>query len=139
MDTNPFTVASRVILAGLLAFALTGCGDDPPPPKPAAKAPAPGAPAPPAAKAPEAKPDAAKPAAGARAGADRALAARVKEALLADKSLNAHGIEVDAKDGAVTLFGTVENMARREQAAKIAAAVEGARSVENKLVVVAGS
>jgi hypothetical protein len=138
MDTNPFVVASRVILAGgLLALVLGGCGDDPPPSKPAAKAPAPTAA--PAAKAPEAKPDAARPAAEARAGADRALAARVKEALLADKSLNAHGIEVDAKDGAVTLFGTVENKARREQAAKIAAAVEGARSVENKLVVVAGS
>jgi hyperosmotically inducible protein len=140
MDTNPFVVASRVILAGgLLALVLGGCGDDPPPSKPAAKAPAPAAPAaPPAAKAPEAKPDAGKPAA-ARAGADRALAARVKEALLAEKSLNAHGIEVDAKDGAVTLFGTVENRARREQAAKIAAGVDGARSVENKLVVVAGS
>ena len=138
MDKSPLVVAARVILAGgLLAFVLAGCGDDPPPPKPAAKAPAPAAP--PAAKAPEAKPDAAKPAAEARAGADRALAARVKEALLAEKSLNAHGIEVDARDGAVTLFGTVENMARREQAAKIAAAVEGARSVENKLVVVAGS
>jgi hypothetical protein len=138
MDTNPFVVASRVILAGgLLTSVLAGCGDDPPPSKPAAKAPAPTAA--PAAKAPEAKPDAARPAAEARAGADRALAARVKEALLADKSLNAHGIEVDAKDGAVTLFGTVENKARREQAAKIAAAVEGARSVENKLVVVAGS
>jgi hyperosmotically inducible protein len=141
MHTNPFVIASRVILAGgLLAFVLAACGDDPSASKPAAKAPAPAAPAaPPAAKAPEAKPDAAKPAAEARAGSDRALAARVKEALLAEKSLNAHGIEVDAKDGAVTLFGTVENKARREQAAKIAAAIEGARSVENKLVVVAGS
>jgi hyperosmotically inducible protein len=122
----------------LLTLALSGCGDDPPPPKPVAKAPAPAAPT----TAP--KPDdkaapAAKPADAGRATADRSLAARVKEALLAEKSLNSHGIEVDAKDGAVTLFGTVENKARREQAAKIAAGVDGTRSVENKLVVVAGS
>ena len=71
--------------------------------------------------------------------ADRALAARVKEALLAEKSLNAHGIDVGAKNGTVTLFGTVENKTRLEQAAKIAAGVDGARSVENKLVVVSGS
>lgn len=126
----------RVLAAGILAFGLAACGDDPPPPKPVVKAPAPAAPAAPAA---DAKAAPAKPATEARAGADRALAARVKEALLAEKSLNAHGIEVDAKDGAVTLFGTVENKARREQAAKIAAGVDGTRSIENKLVVVAGS
>ena len=138
MDTKPLAVASRVVLtAGLLAFVLAACGDDPPPPKPVAKAPAPAAA--PAAPAPDAKTDVVKPAADARAGADRSLAARVKEALLADKSLNAHGIEVDAKDGVVTLFGTVANKARREQAAKVAARVDGARSVDNKLVVVAGS
>src|SRR5688572_14780018 len=137
--TRPYCAPPRVILmAGSLALLLAACGEDPKPapPKPAAKAPAPAAPAAPAA---DAKAAPAKPAAEARAGADGALAARVKEALLAEKSLNAHGIEVDAKDGVVTLFGTVENKARREQAAKIAAAVEGARSVENKLVLVAGS
>jgi hyperosmotically inducible protein len=139
MDANPLMIASRVaVAAGLLTFALSGCGDDPPPPKPVAKAPAPAAPT----TAP--KPDdkaapAAKPADTGRATADRSLAARVKEALLSEKSLNSHGIEVDAKDGAVTLFGTVENKARREQAAKIAAGVDGTRSVENKLVVVSGS
>jgi hyperosmotically inducible protein len=142
MDTNPLMVASRVaVAAGLLTFALAGCGDDPPPPKPVAKAPAPAAPAG-SATAPKSDDQAApasKPADAGPATADRSLAARVKEALLAEKSLNAHGIEVDAKGGAVTLFGTVENKARREQAAKIAAGVDGTRSVENKLVVVAGS
>ena len=138
MDTNPLMVASRAaVAAGLLTLALAGCGDDPPPPKPVAKAPAPAAPAPP--KADDKPAPAAKPADAGRATADRSLAARVKDALLAEKSLNAHGIEVDAKDGAVTLVGTVENKARREQAAKIAAGVDGTRSIENKLVVVAGS
>ena len=134
MDTNPLVVA---FAAGLLTFALAGCGDDPPPPKPVAKAPAPAAPAPP--KSDDKAAPASKPADAGPATADRSLAARVKEALLAEKSLNAHGIEVDARGGAVTLFGTVENKARREQAAKIAAGVDGTRSVENKLVVVAGS
>ena len=136
MDTNPLVVASRIaVAAGLLTFALAGCGDDPPPPKPVAKAPAPAA----APKADDKAAPAAKPADAGGTSTDRSLAARVKEALLAEKSLNAHGIEVDARNGAVTLFGTVENKARREQAAKIAAGVDGARSVENKLVVVAGS
>lgn len=138
MDTNPLMVASRAaVAAGLLTLALAGCGDDPPPPKPVAKAPPPAAPAP--SKSDDKAAPSAKPADAGRATADRSLAARVKEALLAEKSLNAHGIEVDAKDGAVTLFGTVENKARREQAAKIAAGVDGTRSIENKLVVVAGS
>ena len=137
MDTSTLVVASRVVLAAGLAFVLAGCGDDPPPPKPVAKAPATAVPAPP--KSDDKAAPAAKPADAGRPTADRSLAARVKEALLAEKSLNAHGIEVDAKDGAVTLFGSVENKARREQAAKIAAGVDGTRSVENKLVVVAGS
>lgn len=139
MDTNPLVVTSRVVLAaGMLAFVLAACGDAPPPPKPAAKAPAPAAP-PSAPKADDKSAAAPKPADAGRAATDRSLAARVKDALLAEKALNAHGIEVDARDGVVTLFGTVENKARRDQAAKIAAGVEGARSVENKLAIVSGS
>ncbi len=137
MDTNPLVVAARVAFAaGLAALVLAGCSDDPPPPKPVAKAPGPAAP--PAGKAEDKSAPAAKPADN-RVAADRVLAERVKDALLAEKSLNAHGIDVDAKGGAVTLFGTVENKAKREQAAKIAAGVDGTRSVENKLVILAGS
>jgi hypothetical protein len=136
MEIKLLVVASRAFLAVGLICTLAGCGDDPPPPKPVAKAPAPAAsPAPNA----EDKPAPAAKPADAGGAADRALAARVKEALLADKGLNAHGIDVGAKNGTVTLFGTVENKARLEQAAKIAAGVDGARSVENKLVVVSGS
>lgn len=129
---------ARVILAAsVLAAGLAACGDDAPPRAPAPKVAPPAAPAAPRADANPAP--AAKPAPAAANAADRSLAARVKDALLAEKALNAHGIEVDAKNGVVTLFGTVDNKARREQAAKIAAGIEGARSVENKLVVVAGS
>ena len=123
------------VAAGVIALSVSGCGDEPKP-KPAPRT------APPAAPAPEAKaaPAPGKPAAAdAQAAADQALAAQVKSALAAETSLNAHRIDVVAKDGAVTLFGTTETKARRETASKIAAAVAGVKSVENKLVVVAGS
>lgn len=42
-------------------------------------------------------------------------------------------------DGSVTLFGTAPTTADREQAARVAAGVDGVRSVKNNLVVVAGS
>jgi hypothetical protein len=120
----------------MLALALAACGDDAPPPPAPKTAP----PSPPAAPAPEAKaPAAPKPAEPARPSADQALADRVKQALRAERSLNAEAIDITAKDGVVALFGTVETRARRETAAKVAAAVAGVKSVENKLAVVAGS
>ncbi|MBI3043124.1 MAG: BON domain-containing protein [Betaproteobacteria bacterium] len=129
--TNPVPRSSGAVIAGLLALALAGCGQETPP-QPAPKA------TPPAA--PEAKaPPAPAPAQPAPASADKALAERVRAALLAERGLNAHGIDVVAKDGAVTLFGTTENKMKREIAAKVAAAVTGVKSVENRLAVVAGS
>lgn len=136
-NARPLVISRFVLPIVILALGLGACSDDAPPPTPRPKVAPPAAPAAPRADAAPAP--VAKPAAPAANTADRSLAARVKDALLAEKALNAHGIEVDARDGVVTLFGTVENKARREQAAKIAARVEGARSVENKLVVVAGS
>ena len=122
--------------AALLAFALSGCGQEPPP-KPAVKVvPVPTLPAPQdAAKAEPAKPSAE----AARAAADKELAGRVKAALGAERNLNAHGIDVVASNGAVTLFGTAETRMKRDIAGKVAAGVEGVRSVENKLAIVAGS
>jgi hyperosmotically inducible protein len=75
----------------------------------------------------------------ARAAADKELAGRVKSALVAERNLNAHGIDVTVKDGVVTLFGTAETRLRRDMAEKIAARVDGVKSVENKLAIVAGS
>jgi osmotically-inducible protein OsmY len=125
-----------ILTATLLAFALSGCGKEPPP-KPVVKDV-------PVAVAPvdqdAGKAEAAKQAAVAtRAAADRELAGRVKAALVAERGLNAHGIDVTAKDGAVTLYGTAETRLRRDMAEKIAARVDGVKSVENKLAVVAGS
>ena len=126
-----------ILAATVLAFALSGCGREPPP-KPVVKdVPVPAQPVvEDAAKAEAAKLAAAQ---AARAAADKELAGRVKAALTAERNLNAHGIDVIAKDGAVTLFGTAETRARRDLAQKIATKVDGVKSVENKLAVVAGS
>jgi hyperosmotically inducible protein len=126
---------SSVVTAALIAFALSGCGQEPQP-KPVVKAvPVPVAPVNQDAE----KAEAAKQAAAARAAADKELAARVKAALGAERTLNAHGIDVVASNGAVTLFGTAETRMKRDVAGKVAAAVEGVKSVENKLAIVAGS
>jgi hypothetical protein len=125
---------STTVAAALLALALSGCGQEPPP-KPAVKV----VPVPPAAQA-AAKAEPAKPSAeAARTAADKELAGRVKAALGAERTLNAHGIDVVASNGAVTLFGTAETRMKREMAGKVAAGVEGVKSVENKLAIVAGS
>lgn len=127
---------STIVAVALLAFVLSGCGQEPPP-KPAVKV----VPLP----TPLAAQDAAKAeppklsAEAARAAADKDLASRVKAALGAERTLNAHGIDVVASNGAVTLFGTAETRMKREIAGKVAASVEGVKSVENKLAIVAGS
>ena len=115
--------------AVLLALTLVACGDKAPPPKPVAlTAPVALTPAP-----------AEKPAEDPQADADKALAASVKDALLDAKALNAHDIDVVAKRGVVTLFGTTKTHALRSMAEKVAARVGGVTLVENKLAVVAGS
>ena len=124
---------SCVMTTALLALALSGCGQEPPP-KPAVKVvPVPAIPE--AVKAEPAK----QSAEAARAAADKELAGRVKAALVAERTLNAHGIDVVARNGTVTLYGTAETRMRRDTAEKIAARVDGVKSVENKLAVVAGS
>jgi len=113
----------------LLALALAACGDSPPPPKPVAMTP-PVQPTPAPAQ---------KPAEDPQVAADKALAASVKAALLDAKALNAHDIDVVAKRGVVSLFGTTKTHALRSMAEKVAARVSGVTLVENKLAVVAGS
>jgi osmotically-inducible protein OsmY len=68
-----------------------------------------------------------------------ALAARVVAALRRDPAVGGLGIDVVSADGAVTLFGTAPTAGDREKAAKVAAGVDGVRSVLNNLVIVAGS
>ena len=68
-----------------------------------------------------------------------ALAARVLAALRRDPAVGTLGIDVVSADGAVTLFGAAPTAGDREKAAKVAASVDGVRSVMNNLVIVAGS
>lgn len=118
-----------------VALTLFGCGEESAP-KPVAPAPS----SPPAAPQAQAKPAPARPeTSGAQEAADTALAARVKAALVAEPLLKGHGIDVVAKNGAITLFGTAESKMKLDMAETVAKAVPGVKSVENRLAVVAGS
>lgn len=126
-----------ILTATWLAFALSGCDREAPPKPVVQDVPVPVAPAnEDMAKAETAKQQAAE---AVRAASDKELAGRVKAALAAERNLNAHGIDVVARNGAVTLYGTAETRMRRDMAEKIAARVEGVKSVDNKLAIVAGS
>jgi hyperosmotically inducible periplasmic protein len=134
--------ARRPMWALVLFIGLAACSDKPPvvpagaaagsAPEVAAREPNP------VAESVQPKPGTVKAEAGHRE-ADAELAARVKSALVADPEINALEIDVVATQGAVTLFGTAPNRAKREKATRVAARIEGVKSVTNKLAVVAGS
>ena len=67
------------------------------------------------------------------------LTARIKSELLFNGETSGLAINVDSDGGEVTLSGKVESDAERELAEQIAANVEGAQSVENRLTVSSGS
>jgi hyperosmotically inducible protein len=67
--------------------------------------------------------------------ADRALRRRVYAAIGRDKEISAGDISVIAKNGAVTLNGTVTEAAQIGKAEAIARSVSGVTSVTNKLTV----
>ena len=60
---------------------------------------------------------------------------KVKTAMLADPSLKAMQINVDTKDGTVTLKGGVESQAQKDHATEVAHGVTGVKSVDNNLTV----
>ena len=118
-----------------LVFGIAACSDSPPPTKPVAQpvTPAPQVQAP--APKPEAKPAAEAP----KPDPNKELAQRVKQALETDAKVGAGGIDVTAKDGRISLWGTTGTPAERSRAAQIAAKVDGVTSVDNQLKVVKGS
>ena len=126
----------KKILAASAILAIAACGDSTPPatpaaPPPAASVPSPitPAPAPEAAKAPEAeKPD-----------PNKELAQRVKQALEKDGKVQVAAIDVTAKEGRVSLWGTAATAAERGRAGDIASKVEGVASVDNQIKIVKGS
>src|SRR5262245_50585547 len=69
---------------------------------------------------------------------DEALADRVKTTLVG-AGLGVLAVDVAATNGAITLYGTVDSSAVRDQAARVAGSVAGVKSVANELVVVRGS
>jgi osmotically-inducible protein OsmY len=66
---------------------------------------------------------------------DAKVTAEIKSALIKDESLQATAINVDTKNGAVTLTGTVPSQTARERALTLARKVEGVASVQNDLSV----
>ena len=77
-------------------------------------------------------------AAAARAGelaSDASTTAAVKAKLVTDTELSALQINVDTKDGAVTLTGPAPNAAAKSRAETIAKSVKGVNAVHNNLAV----
>jgi osmotically-inducible protein OsmY len=69
---------------------------------------------------------------------DAMITTKVKASLAGDKDLSAIRIEVDTKDGVVTLSGPAPSANAREHANDLAKNVKGVTSVNNHLTVKAG-
>lgn len=69
---------------------------------------------------------------------DAAITAKVNAALANDKDLSALRIDVDTRDGVVTLSGPAPTASAREKASELARAVKGVSSVNNQLTIKAG-
>ena len=66
---------------------------------------------------------------------DVAITTKVKSAVLAEPGLKVLQINVDTRDGVVTLSGTVDNAALKGRATQLAQQVSGVRAVVDNLVV----
>jgi hyperosmotically inducible protein len=67
---------------------------------------------------------------------DAALTTKVKTKFLADDDISGLKIDVDSKNGVVTLTGTVPTAAEKNLALKVAKSTEGVKSVVDRLKVV---
>lgn len=70
-----------------------------------------------------------------RAMSDTAITASIKTDLIKDPDLSALKIDVDTKDGVVTLNGLADNEAAKQRAEKMASAVKGVKEVRNFLAI----
>lgn len=66
---------------------------------------------------------------------DTAITTKVKSAMIADPMLKALQINVDTKNGVVTLAGAVDSQAMKDKATEVTQAVNGVKSVDNNLTV----
>ena len=69
---------------------------------------------------------------------DAAITAKVKTALTAEPGLKALQINVDTANGIVTLSGAVDSPTNLDRATQVAQAVQGVKSVDNRLTVKQG-
>ncbi|HEV7575798.1 MAG TPA: BON domain-containing protein [Caldimonas sp.] len=66
---------------------------------------------------------------------DAAITGKVKTVLIADADIKALQIDVDTKNGVVTLSGTADSAAHADKASADARRVDGVKAVDNKLTV----
>ncbi len=66
---------------------------------------------------------------------DAAITAKVKTAIIGEPGLKALQINVDTANGVVVLSGAVDSPTSVDRATQIAQAVEGVKSVDNRLTV----
>jgi len=66
---------------------------------------------------------------------DAAITGKVKTKLLADPDVKGLAIDVDTKNGVVTLNGSADKAGNADKAVSIAQGTDGVKSVENKLTV----
>jgi hyperosmotically inducible protein len=69
------------------------------------------------------------------AAGDAAITGKVKTKLLADPDVKGLAIDVDTKDGVVTLNGSADKAGNVDKAVTIAKNTDGVKSVDNKLTV----
>ena len=67
---------------------------------------------------------------------DDAIYDFVRRKLASDPVVKGGGLQVDVRQGVVTLRGTVEEQKQKEKATKLAKKVAGVKSVDNQLQVV---
>lgn len=67
------------------------------------------------------------------AESDISILTQIKTKLAVDPEVSALAIDVDVKDGAVTLTGKVKNEAARQRALAIARGVQGVKAVQDRL------
>lgn len=70
---------------------------------------------------------------------DQALASKVKDRLATVPNAAGQGIQVNAAQGVVRLYGTVDSREDKRRIEQLVAAIEGVQSVDSQLRVVAGS
>jgi len=69
---------------------------------------------------------------------DAAITAAVKSKLLADSLVGGLKIDVDTRDGVVSLSGSVKSQADKDQAVRLARETSGVKDVQDNLVVKTG-